>query len=154
MYTAQKRAAALGSLALSAAMCLCAALAVTTFVLPAVVNKSTVQVALLNMYQGIGKRNPRLSTPQLTAPYKDPFAKQRVEVADLLLDLDADIDGLFHWNTKHVYVSAVIEYVSAKGEFNQAVIWDTVVNRTQSHHLQVKGQKPKYTLVDSFFGIT
>eukprot|EP00160_Parvularia_atlantis_P001904 Unigene11553_Nuclearia_a/m.35213 Unigene11553_Nuclearia_a/g.35213 ORF Unigene11553_Nuclearia_a/g.35213 Unigene11553_Nuclearia_a/m.35213 type:complete len:168 (-) Unigene11553_Nuclearia_a:26-529(-) len=135
MYTVAKRLSALGSLALSAAMALAAAVALTSLVLPMTAT-GTVQLHSLQVQRA-----------------QDFFTRKEVEVCDLLINLDADIDGLFHWNTKHVYLSLVVEYSSARVPYTQTVLWDLVVNGTQPHRIELKNHRPKFALADGFFGL-
>ncbi|KAJ1328833.1 hypothetical protein BSLG_009877 [Batrachochytrium salamandrivorans] len=42
-------------------------------------------------------------------------------------DLDADLSSYFKWNTKLLFVSAIVEFSNSQYEVNQAVIWDDVI---------------------------
>eukprot|EP01097_Dermamoeba_algensis_P012134 TRINITY_DN987_c0_g1_i3.p1 TRINITY_DN987_c0_g1~~TRINITY_DN987_c0_g1_i3.p1 ORF type:complete len:108 (-),score=0.27 TRINITY_DN987_c0_g1_i3:418-741(-) len=39
------------------------------------------------------------------------------EVISVYFDLDADLRSVFHWNTRHLYVSVVVSYATAKNVF-------------------------------------
>jgi signal peptidase complex subunit 3 len=83
------------------------------------------------------------------------YSYKREEYAHIRFDLDADLSGLFNWNTKQVFVYVSAEYPtqersttglgqdaeegtvpSADGtrpsEMNKAVIWDTIISAPAS----------------------
>lgn len=66
------------------------------------------------------------------------------ESADLVLDLMYDLEGLFTWTTKQVYVAVVASWKDTSGDQEQ-VVWDKVVGRKDPH--KHEGKLPaKYPL--------
>ena len=69
------------------------------------------------------------------------YSSKREEYAHVRFDLDADLGGLFNWNTKQVFVYVSAEYPaqgatelesdggagSGRPGINKAVIWDTII---------------------------
>jgi signal peptidase complex subunit 3 len=74
---------------------------------------------------------------------------ERVDVGFLLLDLDADLSSLFHWNTKHVFFHVVAHWAGPDGRRNEVVLWDTVLACATDAKLQLRGATLDYPLVDS-----
>ncbi|TNJ29823.1 Signal peptidase subunit [Giardia muris] len=66
------------------------------------------------------------------------------EGADLVLDLKYDLNGLFTWTTKQVYIAVVASWKDPAGDQEQ-VVWDKVVGRRDPH--EHEGKLPaKYPL--------
>ena len=64
------------------------------------------------------------------------YSNKREEYAQIRFDLDADLSGLFTWNTKQVFVYVTANYPNAGqhigGATNEAVIWDMIISATAS----------------------
>lgn len=76
---------------------------------------------------------------------------QRGEVTDraiLTFDLDADLRSVFNWNVKQLFVYVTAQYRTPANGFNEAVIWDRVVNRTADARLRISGAFNKYPIID------
>jgi len=61
------------------------------------------------------------------------------EQALINFDLDADLRGVWNWNTKQLFVYVMAEYKTKNAQLNQAVIWDTIVQEEEFALLQMKG---------------
>lgn len=79
----------------------------------------------------------------------------RVERVELGLDIDADLSGLFTWNTKQVYFGVVVHYEGTKdsrnngergvkSKHNEIILWDTVFSSAREAVLHLRDIKPKY----------
>ena len=58
------------------------------------------------------------------------YSPKKEEYASIRFDLDADLSGLFTWNTKQLFVYVTANYPStdkAGTESSEAVIWDTII---------------------------
>ena len=64
------------------------------------------------------------------------YSNKREEYAQVRFDLDADLSGLFTWNTKQVFVYVTANYPNTGpelgGAMNEAVIWDMIIPGTAS----------------------
>lgn len=59
-----------------------------------------------------------------------------------------DFSGLFHWNTKLLFVYLVLEYQTAKNVRNELVVWDKIIRVSDYHRLDLHGVRPKYPPCD------
>mmetsp|Transcript_1107 Transcript_1107/g.1524 ORF Transcript_1107/g.1524 Transcript_1107/m.1524 type:complete len:177 (-) Transcript_1107:241-771(-) len=74
-----------------------------------------------------------------------------VDRALLSFDIDADLRPAFHWNIKQLFVYVVASYTSDLNPKNQIVLWDKIVEATDSDHQKILKQDNvfvKYALVD------
>lgn len=64
------------------------------------------------------------------------YSTRREEYAQIKFDLDADLNGLFTWNTKQLFVYVTVVYPpseASKGEaLSEAVIWDAIIPATST----------------------
>lgn len=62
------------------------------------------------------------------------YSTKREEYAHIRFDLDADLSGLFTWNTKQLFVYVTANYPSGPDtqEMSEAVIWDDIIPATAS----------------------
>ncbi|KQK02536.1 probable signal peptidase complex subunit 3 [Brachypodium distachyon] len=65
----------------------------------------------------------------------------------LTFNVSADLESLFTWNTKQVFVFLTAEYENAKNALNQVSLWDRIVPDKDHAKLQVE-VKSKYPLID------
>jgi len=110
-------------------MCLLVALSVTTFVIPSNIEPASVKVNQLNVVLG---RSPT-----------DRDRRER-EFAFARFDIKADLQPLFNWNTKQLFVYFVAEYTTDSYPANQAVLWDRIVHRRSDARLNISNGKNKY----------
>ncbi|KOS15613.1 spc3-signal peptidase subunit [Malassezia pachydermatis] len=72
-------------------------------------------------------------------------------------DLDMDLEPLFNWNTKQVFLSLTASYKSPKRGTNDVVIWDKIVRPTDQTSMILHDVHHKYGLREytkSFANIT
>lgn len=71
------------------------------------------------------------------------YSAKKEEYAHIKFDLDADLSGLFTWNTKQVFVYVVVRYpgpgglgagggLGEVGEMSESVIWDSIISAPAS----------------------
>ncbi|KAL8211318.1 hypothetical protein R6Q57_005755 [Mikania cordata] len=68
------------------------------------------------------------------------------EVA-ITLDISADLQSLFTWNTKQVFVFLAAEYRTPKNSVNQVSLWDAIVPTKEDAKFSIK-TKSKYRFID------
>ncbi len=81
---------------------------------------------------------------------------QRGEVSDraiVTFDLEADLRGVFNWNVKQLFVYVTARYATGANKFNEVVIWDRVVNRTEEGALSASGVFNEYPIIDQATGL-
>ncbi|CAE6413290.1 unnamed protein product [Rhizoctonia solani] len=77
-----------------------------------------------------------------------PYSRKEQEVAWFRFDVKADLDSLFNWNTKQLFVYVVAEYTNQKGFSNEVVIWDRIVRRKRDSKLNIEAARAKYPIRD------
>ncbi|CAL4977610.1 unnamed protein product [Urochloa decumbens] len=65
----------------------------------------------------------------------------------LTFNLSANLESVFTWNTKQVFVFLTAEYENAKNSLNQISLWDYIIPDKEHANLQVE-VKSKYPLID------
>jgi len=77
---------------------------------------------------------------------------QRIEngndEAYLAFEIDADLRGLFSWNTKQLFVFLAAEYTTNKNVLSQVSLWDRIIEHKQDAVLKLPYVRNKYKLVD------
>ncbi|XP_071706738.1 signal peptidase complex subunit 3A-like isoform X2 [Rutidosis leptorrhynchoides] len=68
------------------------------------------------------------------------------EVA-VTLDISADLQSLFTWNTKQVFVFLAAEYSTPKNSLNQVSLWDGIIPAKEDAVFSIK-TKNKYRFID------
>ena len=74
-----------------------------------------------------------------------------VDRALLNFDLHVDLNPAFHWNIKQLFVYVVASYKTDRNKNNQIVLWDKIVEATDSPESKIIKQDSifvKYALVD------
>ncbi|KAJ9077837.1 Signal peptidase complex subunit [Entomophthora muscae] len=64
------------------------------------------------------------------------------------ISIEADLSGLFHWNTKQIFAFVVAEYSNTNYTRNEIVIWDKIIRKPRNARIQVKEQNLKYPITD------
>ena len=70
------------------------------------------------------------------------------EQAYLSFDLSADLNSVWNWNVKQVFIYVQAEYENSKNSVNHAVIWDSIIQEEDFLFVKLHAQKSKYPLVD------
>ncbi|BAF03841.1 signal peptidase complex subunit 3 precursor [Oryza sativa Japonica Group] len=65
----------------------------------------------------------------------------------LTFNLSANLESLFTWSTKQVFVFLTAEYENSKNSLNQVSLWDHIIPDKDKANLQVE-VKSKYPLID------
>ncbi|CAE6397680.1 unnamed protein product [Rhizoctonia solani] len=77
-----------------------------------------------------------------------PYSKKEQEIAWFRFDVQADLNPLFTWNTKQLFVYIVAEYTNQKGFANEVVVWDRIVRRKRDSKLNIETARAKYPIRD------
>ncbi|MFS8018797.1 putative signal peptidase I [Helianthus anomalus] len=65
----------------------------------------------------------------------------------ITLNISADLQSLFTWNTKQVFVFLAAEYSTPKNTLNQVSLWDRIIPTKEEAKFSVK-PKNKYKFID------
>ncbi|CAK9297568.1 unnamed protein product [Gordionus sp. m RMFG-2023] len=74
----------------------------------------------------------------------------------LTLNIKADLNPLFNWNVKQLFIYVIAEYTSEQNVINQVILWDKIIERdiynTKKAIIDIKNLKPKYYVWDDGVG--
>ena len=76
---------------------------------------------------------------------------QRQEMTDraiVTFDLDIDLRKVWNWNVKQLFIYITARYVTKENIYNEIVIWDKIVNRTQDSRIKLYEIYNKYPIID------
>ncbi|RUS17083.1 hypothetical protein BC937DRAFT_90445 [Endogone sp. FLAS-F59071] len=136
MHNLQQRVNAVFAFAVSVFFSLLAAVALLSYISP--LPQPTAEVM-------IGK--VQVVTGRYGADHFD-YGKRTNEFAVLSFNLNADLQPLFNWNTKQLFVSLVAEYETTTHNHNQVVVWDAIIDDKRNAVLKLRERRNKYTLID------
>jgi len=68
-------------------------------------------------------------------------------------DMKADLDGLFNWNVKQLFLYLTAEYTTKDNKINQVVLWDEIIKRGENAKLTYRNMNPKYYFWDDGHGL-
>ncbi|KAH6588856.1 hypothetical protein BASA61_005809 [Batrachochytrium salamandrivorans] len=119
MHDLQSRASIIGSFFLSVLATQMSLVALTHLVL--VFTQSAV---VLNSFQ---TTKVKLVSGRVGGGDYYNYGTPHTNLGVVSFDLDADLSSYFKWNTKLLFVSAIVEFSNSQYEVNQAVIWDDVI---------------------------
>ncbi|XP_072024564.1 signal peptidase complex subunit 3-like [Amphiura filiformis] len=68
-------------------------------------------------------------------------------------DLNVDLNPLFNWNTKQLFLYLTAEYETRNNKLNQVVLWDKIIKRGNKAKLDYKSLSTKYTFFDNGNGL-
>ncbi|KIM69606.1 hypothetical protein SCLCIDRAFT_103113 [Scleroderma citrinum Foug A] len=127
MHSTFSRISNISSFLSTCLMALLVAVAVSSLFLTAD-PKGKVDIVSLKVYNAKAKRYP--------------FKEQ--EFGFVKFDIDADLQSLFNWNTKQLFVYLEAEYSNVQGVNNTIVLWDRIVRRKEDAHVTVSSGRNKY----------
>lgn len=76
------------------------------------------------------------------------YSSKPTERAYIKFDLEADLEPLFHWNTKQVFAYLTASYPGKKYELNDAIVWDIIIPSKDKSKLKLRNQRGKYVIND------
>ncbi|CAF1616122.1 unnamed protein product [Adineta ricciae] len=74
--------------------------------------------------------------------------RKKNDLGVLQLTLDMDLNPLFDWNVKQLFLYLVAEYVTPANTLNQVVLWDKIVRRGEEARLTFHEIATKYYFWD------
>ncbi|KAJ1339991.1 hypothetical protein BSLG_005317 [Batrachochytrium salamandrivorans] len=140
MHDLQSRASIIGSFFLSVLAMQMSLVALTHLVL--VFTQSAV---VLNSFQ---TTKVKLVSGRVGGGDYYNYGTPHTNLGVVSFDLDADLSSYFKWNTKLLFVSAIVEFSNSQYEVNQAVIWDDVILDREDAVINLKNQRHEYQVHD------
>ena len=80
-------------------------------------------------------------------------SKDYNDLGFLAFDLDVNLEPLFNWNVKQLFLYLTAEYETESNKLNQVVLWDKIVLRGDDPHFSVKAIRNKYHFWDDGNGL-
>lgn len=71
----------------------------------------------------------------------------------ITFDMIADLNGLFNWNVKQLFIYLTAEYETENNKLNQVVLWDKIIRRGEDAMLAYNDLKSKYYFFDDGHGL-
>ncbi|KAM9994862.1 hypothetical protein ACTFIY_001026 [Dictyostelium cf. discoideum] len=81
------------------------------------------------------------------------FNTQRnFEYSFISIDLDANLEPLFNWNTKMLFLYVTAEYRTKQNVLSQVVVWDHILTEKSKANIHEK-RLSKYPIIDQGLGL-
>uniref|UniRef100_A0A8D3AW07 Signal peptidase complex subunit 3 n=1 Tax=Scophthalmus maximus TaxID=52904 RepID=A0A8D3AW07_SCOMX len=80
--------------------------------------------------------------------------RERSDLGFITFDLSADLQPIFDWNVKQLFLYLSAEYVTKSNSLNQVVLWDKIVLRGENTKLNLRDMKSKYFFFDDGNGLS
>jgi len=71
----------------------------------------------------------------------------------LKFNLKTDLQPLFNWNIKQLFLYLVAEYETENNKLNQVVLWDKIIKRGENAYLDLSSMNCKYYFFDDGAGL-
>jgi len=79
--------------------------------------------------------------------------KEKNDLGFLTFDLQADLNPLFNWNVKQLFLYLTAEYETPNNKLNQVVLWDKIILRGENALLDYRSMNTKYYFFDDGNGL-
>eukprot|EP00088_Acartia_fossae_P042056 TRINITY_DN4403_c0_g1_i1.p1 TRINITY_DN4403_c0_g1~~TRINITY_DN4403_c0_g1_i1.p1 ORF type:complete len:181 (-),score=22.57 TRINITY_DN4403_c0_g1_i1:431-973(-) len=79
--------------------------------------------------------------------------KEKNDLGFLTFDLQADLNPLFNWNVKQLFLYLTAEYETPNNKLNQVVLWDKIIQRGENAMLDYRSMNTKYYFFDDGNGL-
>uniref|UniRef100_U5EZA3 Signal peptidase complex subunit 3 n=1 Tax=Corethrella appendiculata TaxID=1370023 RepID=U5EZA3_9DIPT len=80
-------------------------------------------------------------------------SREKHDLGFLTFDLHTDLNSLFNWNVKQLFLYLTAEYKTEQNELNQVVLWDKIILRGENALLDFKSMNTKYYFWDDGNGL-
>lgn len=71
----------------------------------------------------------------------------------LKFDIETDLEPLFNWNVKQLFLFLTAEYETGENKLNQVVLWDKIIKRGENARLDLREMNCKYYFFDDGSGL-
>ncbi|XP_030207877.1 signal peptidase complex subunit 3 [Gadus morhua] len=79
--------------------------------------------------------------------------RERSDLGFINFDLSANLQPIFDWNVKQLFLYLSAEYATKSNSLNQVVLWDKIVLRGENSNLVLRDMKSKYFFFDDGNGL-
>ncbi|XP_043918457.1 signal peptidase complex subunit 3 [Protopterus annectens] len=79
--------------------------------------------------------------------------RERSDLGFINFDIEVDLEPIFDWNVKQLFIYLSAEYTTPSNTLNQVVLWDKIVLRGYSNKLTLRDLKSKYFFFDDGNGL-
>ncbi|XP_053315583.1 signal peptidase complex subunit 3 [Spea bombifrons] len=79
--------------------------------------------------------------------------RERSDLGFITFDINADLQPIFDWNVKQLFIYLSAEYSTKSNVLNQVVLWDKIILRGDNPKLSLKDMKSKYFFFDDGNGL-
>ncbi|GAB6029964.1 hypothetical protein CHUAL_005659 [Chamberlinius hualienensis] len=80
-------------------------------------------------------------------------SREKNDLGFLTFNLKADLNPLFNWNTKQLFLYLTAEYKTQQNVLNQVVIWDKIIRSGENAVLNFENMNMKYYFWDDGNGL-
>jgi len=80
-------------------------------------------------------------------------SREKNDLGYLTFDLKVDLEPLFNWNVKQLFLYLSAEYSTPKNKVNQVVLWDKIIQRGENAVLDYRSMNTKYYFWDDGNGL-
>ncbi|CAF1114197.1 unnamed protein product [Adineta steineri] len=74
--------------------------------------------------------------------------RKKNDLGVLQLNLDMNLNQLFDWNVKQLFLYLIAEYVTPTNSLNQVVLWDKIIRRGENARIYLHDIATKYYFWD------
>ncbi|XP_046343005.1 signal peptidase complex subunit 3-like [Haliotis cracherodii] len=74
--------------------------------------------------------------------------REKSDLGFVTFDLQADLQPLFNWNVKQLFLYLTAEYQTPDYKLNQVVLWDKIIQRGDNAIIDLKSSNTKYYFWD------
>ncbi|EAT47974.1 AAEL000947-PA [Aedes aegypti] len=101
------------------------------------------------------RTNAKINTVKVLVKNVPDFSasREKNDLGFLTFDLSTDLNGLFNWNVKQLFLYLTAEYKTEQNELNQVVLWDKIILRGENANLDFKNMNTKYYFWDDGNGL-
>lgn len=80
-------------------------------------------------------------------------SREKNDLGFLTFNLKTNLEPIFNWNVKQLFVYLVAEYATKNNNINQIVLWDKIIVRGKKASLDLKNMNTKYYFWDDGNGL-
>eukprot|EP00794_Sanderia_malayensis_P007325 gene7325-8143_t len=79
-------------------------------------------------------------------------SKEHTDLGFLTFNITSNLQPLFNWNTKQLFLYLSAEYTTKLNEVNQVILWDKIIKRGEPAFLDLRNRNTKYYFFDDGLG--
>ncbi|KAI0216800.1 Signal peptidase complex subunit 3 [Lamellibrachia satsuma] len=80
-------------------------------------------------------------------------SREKNDLGFITFDLKADMNPLFNWNVKQLFLYLTAEYETDNNKVNQVVLWDKIIQRGEKAVIDLNSMNTKYYFFDDGNGL-